>query len=93
MKYQELEFIAACAVGTTAATICALFEYIYGYGVIEIGFSAICLFVIGAGLFVAIADRVSDDREKRERRRHKMKQIDFRVGRMVPGSDYVEVKN
>lgn len=93
MNYNELEFVAAVATGTAAATMCGLLEYIGGYDLIEIAFGAVCLFVIGAGAFVAVADKVSDDRERRARRRHKMKQIDFIVGRRVPGSDYVEVKN
>lgn len=93
MNYNELEFAAAVATGTAAAAMCGLLEYIGGYDLIEIAFGAVCLFVIGAGAFVTVADKVSDDRERRARRRHKMKQIDFIVGRRVPGSDYVEVKN
>lgn len=93
MNYNELEFAAAVATGTAAATMCGLLEYIGGYDLIEIAFSAVCMFVIGAGAFVTVADKVSDDRERRARRRHKMKQIDFTVGRRVSGSDYVEVRN
>lgn len=93
MNYNELEFAAAVATGTAAATMCGLLEYIGGYDLIEIAFGAVCLFVIGAGAFVTVADKVSDDRERRARQRHKMKQIDFIVGRRVPGSDYVEVRN
>ena len=93
MYYRELELTAAIATGTAAAAICVMFEYVGGYGLIEMAFSAVCMFVIGAGAFATVADKVSDDRERRARRRHKMKQIDFFVGRRVPGSDYVEVKN
>lgn len=93
MYYRELELTAAIATGTAAAAICVMFEYVGGYGLIEMAFSAVCLFVIGAGAFVTVADKVSDDRERKARRRHKRKQIDFTVGRRVPGSDYVEVRN
>lgn len=92
MNYNELEFAAAVATGTAAATMCGLLEYIGGYDLIEITFGAVCLFVIGAGAFLAVADKVSDDREKKARKRHKRKQVDFRVGRPVAGMpDYLEV--
>lgn len=93
MYYRELELIAAIATGTAAAAICVMLEYISGYGIIEMAFSAVCLFVIGAGAFVTVVDKVSDDRERRARRRHKRKQVDFIVGRVVPGSEYVEVRH
>ena len=93
MYYRELELTAAIATGTAAAAICVMFEYVGGYGLIEMAFSAVCMFVIGAGAFVTVADKVSDDRERRARRRHKMKQINFIAGRRVPGSDYVEVRH
>lgn len=92
MNYNELELAAAIATGTAAATLCGLFEYIYGYDLIEIAFGAVCLFVIGAGAFLAVADRISEDREKRARKRHRRKPVDFRVGRPVKGMpDYLEV--
>ncbi len=91
MKYKELELVAACAVGVTASTLTVLFEYITGYGVVEMAFSAVCMFVIASGSFVTVSDRIDEDRERKARRRHKAKQVDFRVGRPIPGSNYVEV--
>lgn len=94
MYYRELELVAACAVGITAAALCVMFEYVAGYGVLEMAFSAVCLFVIGAGAFVGVSDWIRDDRDKKAWKRHKRKQIDFRVGHEIPTMPgYVEVKN
>ena len=92
MKYAELEKYAAWATGVAFAAVTIAVEIAMKMGPIEMMFSAGCMMVIGPGIFLQIVDLIEQKRLRKARKAHKRKQVDFVVGKPVPGMPgYYEV--
>lgn len=56
-------------------------------------FSGVCFFVFGMAAFSKVADMIETYKAVEAWERHHSKNVDFRIGRVVPGApDYVEVE-